>query len=327
MTAPRPVVYVSHHVDEPVRAAYRGSLSPWADVVFGTDLGEQGRLQAIARARVLACFSPIHELSDAAICEVAHLSLVQCLAAGRDRFPFERFARRTLVAFNPGAAAGPIAEHAVALLLAAAKNLLPRHHALAQGRFEQSAKNTRLHGRTAAVIGLGAIGTRVTVLLQALGVGVRAVNRSGSTRLPVQRCCRLDELDAALADADIAVVCIALNAETLGRIGRRELALLRPDAILVNVSRAAVVQQDALFEHLSAHPQFRAGLDVWWDEPMHGGAFRLGHPFFDLPNVVGSPHNSPMVDGIMTDLALAAAANIARHLRGEPPQHVATSAM
>jgi phosphoglycerate dehydrogenase-like enzyme len=122
-------------------------------------------------------------------------------------------------------------------------------------------------------------------------------------------------------------VCIALNAETLGRIGRRELALLRPDAILVNVSRAAVVQQDALFEHLSAHPQFRAGLDVWWDEPMHGGAFRLGHPFFDLPNVVGSPHNSPMVDGIMTDLALAAAANIARHLRGEPPQHVATSAM
>lgn len=137
----------------------------------------------------------------------------------------------------------------------------------------------------------------------------------------------LDGLGQVLDQADIVVVAIELNHATQGLIGRAELQRMRPDAILVNMSRAAVVQQDALYEHLQSHPQFRAGLDVWWQEPMHGGAFEVAHPFFSLPNLIGSPHNSPMVPGIMTDLIEAASANIARFLRGEPVQHLATSAM
>ncbi len=156
-----------------------------------------------------------------------------------------------------------------------------------QGHFNQSELNIRLAGKTAAVIGLGPV---------------------------------LDE-------ADIVVVAIELNHATQGLIGRAELQRMRPDAILANVSRATVLQQNALYELLRAQTRFRAALDVWWQEPMHGGAFEVAHPFFTLPNLIGSHHNSPMVPGIMTDLIAAVSVNIGLHLREEPMLHLATITM
>lgn len=326
MSGGLPIVLIAHRVDADGRQAYGARLKNLAQCVFAAEMAPSERQPCLGNAAVMSTFSPEHELGESELGQLSHLTMVQCLAAGRDRFPFERF-QGTAVAFNQGAAAQPIAEHALALILAAAKNLLPRHHQMAQGQFNQSALNTRLAGKTAAVIGLGAIGSRVTALLRAFGVTVRAINRSGRTAQAVAMCHTLEGLGPVLDRADIVVVAIELNQATRGLIGRAELQRMQPDAILVNVSRAAVVQQDALYQHLQAQPQFRAGLDVWWQEPMHGGAFEVTHPFFTLPNLIGSPHNSPMVPGIMTELIEAASANIARHLRGEPVLHLATSAM
>ena len=316
------LVFVSHPAKPEVRQIYIDAFSPLAEVVFGADLGQAERHTAFAAAKVLVTFSPERELDQAELKSVGHLGMAQCLAAGRDRFPFQSFAG-VPVAFNPGAASAPIAEHTVALVLAAAKNLLPRHRQLVAGEFNQSGVNTRLDGGTAAVVGLGAIGSKVARLLQAFGMKIRAVNRSGSTPHPVEMCRTLAHLDEVLDQADVAVISVELNAATLDLIGIRQLQLLKPNAILVNVSRAAVVQEQALFQHLKANNGFRAGLDVWWVEPMHAGTFALGHPFFELPNVIGSPHNSPMVEGIFVDLARAASLNIARFLRGQPPLHLA----
>jgi phosphoglycerate dehydrogenase-like enzyme len=97
---------------------------------------------------------------------------------------------------------------------------------------------------------------------------------------------------------------------------------MKPDAILVNVARGAIVDEDALYEHLAANPSFSAGIDAWWQEPRWDGGFVTAHPFLDLPNVLGSPHNSALTVGALTDAARRAAGNIARHLRGEPPLHL-----
>ena len=78
----------------------------------------------------------------------------------------------------------------------------------------------------------------------------------------------------------------------------------------------------ALFEHLRSNPSFSAGIDAWWTEPFSAGEFRVDRPFFDLPNVLGSPHNSALVPGILEHAARMATENVARYLRGEPVRGV-----
>ena len=151
---------------------------------------------------------------------------------------------------------------------------------------------------------------------------VHAINRAGATDEPVDWIGTLADLDALLASADVVLISLPLARSTRGLIGRRELELMKPDAILVNVARAAIVDEDALYEHLRTHPDFSAGIDTWWEEPHAGDSFRPRHPFLDLPNVIGSPHNSGATAGTLADAARQAAANVARLLRGEPVEHL-----
>ncbi|HEY1320613.1 MAG TPA: NAD(P)-dependent oxidoreductase, partial [Streptosporangiaceae bacterium] len=126
-------------------------------------------------------------------------------------------------------------------------------------------------------------------------------------------------LDEVLATADVVVVCLPLTLSTRGLIGARELALMKPTAILVNVARGAIVQEGPLYEHLRSHPDFSAGIDAWWDEPTGQEPFHAGHPFLALPNFIGSPHNSGIVPGTLEGAARLAAENVVRYLHGQPP--------
>jgi len=91
----------------------------------------------------------------------------------------------------------------------------------------------------------------------------------------------------------------------------------RTDGILINVARGKVIDQEALYNHLKATPSFSAGIDTWWSEPGDPGGFKLEHPFFDLPNLVGSPHNADDVPGVMTAATKTAAQNVRHFLEGK----------
>jgi phosphoglycerate dehydrogenase-like enzyme len=151
---------------------------------------------------------------------------------------------------------------------------------------------------------------------------VHAINHSGATDATVERIGTMEDLDALLGAADIVVVSLPLTRATDGLIGGRELSLMKPDAILLNVARAAIIDEDALYEHLERNPSFSAGIDAWWQEPRGQGGFATRHPFLSLPNVIGSPHNSAIVAGSLTEGAARAAENVARHLRGEPVRNL-----
>jgi glycerate dehydrogenase len=98
---------------------------------------------------------------------------------------------------------------------------------------------------------------------------------------------------------------------------------MKSTAILVNVARGAIIDEGALYDHLRTNPQFCAGIDAWWQEPFGDGSFATNHPFFELPNVIGSPHNSALVPGTLYRAARQAAANARRFLLGEPVAGVA----
>jgi len=196
---------------------------------------------------------------------------------------------------------------------------LPQHHAeLAAGVWDQASVNRPVAGAVCAILGFGGIGKATGRLLRGLGARIHAVNTSGRTDEPVEFVGTLDDLDAVLGAADVVVIALPLTRRTRGLIGPRELGLLKPTAVLVNVARGAIVDQAALYEHLRTHPESSAGIDAWWVEPFGSGEFRVEHPFFELPNLLGSPHNSALVPHIMEEATARAAANIVRFLRGEP---------
>jgi glycerate dehydrogenase len=311
------LVAVSYPVDAEFTRINTEALAGEATVAFTYPLGEQERRDTLARAAALIGWNLGRELPAGSLAGAGGLGFVQLLSAGADGIDFTALPPHLVLAGNVGAYAAPMAEHVLAMVLSLAKRLPQRHAALAAGRFEQL-PSLPLRGAACAILGYGGIGKATARLLRAFGARIYAVNSSGRTDDPVEWAGTLDDLDEALAAADVAVVSLPLTLATRGLIGARELGLMKPTAILVNVARGAIVAEAALYEHLRTHPDFCAGIDAWWDEPARGAVFHAGHPFFDLPNFIGSPHNSGIVPGTLEGAARLAAENVVRYLHGEP---------
>ena len=316
MTAP--IVFTSPP-DQEERQAVSPILAPYGGIDFLADAGEDpaARAAMLRPAKAIITLSPGRELSQHDLSALAGVEFIQLLSAGANHIDFGKLPRQAKVAGNVGAYADPMAEHVLAMALALAKRLPQNHARLASGVFEIT-QTLRLRGGTAGVLGYGGIGRASAKLFRALGMRIYAINSSGRGDENADRAGTLAELDDLLASSDIIVVSLPLTRTTRGLIGARELSLMKTDAILVNVARGAIIDEDALYEHLRAHPEFCAGIDTWWDEPRDGRPFHPGQPFFTLPNLLGSPHNSGTVAGIDADAAADAARNVAAYFSGGP---------
>lgn len=312
------LVAVSYPASDDFIGANTSVLDGEARLAFLAGLPDGERLDLLGRAEALLTWNPARELPAGALLNAPRLRFVQLLSAGADLIDFRTVPEGVTVAGNVGAYAAPMAEHVLAMALALARRLPQRHAALARGDWQQEAPLLTLDGKVCAILGYGGIGRATARLMRALGTRIHAVNTSGTVDEPVEFAGTLADLDRVLAAADVLVIALPLTATTRGLLGARELALMKPDAILVNVARAAIVDERALYEHLRDHPDFGAGIDVWWAEPRFSGEFRVGYPFFSLPNLIGSPHNSGTVPGVLEHAARLAAGNVRRYLHGEP---------
>ncbi|MCI0339550.1 MAG: NAD(P)-binding domain-containing protein [Planctomycetales bacterium] len=201
--------------------------------------------------------------------------------------------------------AAPTAEMAMALLLAAAKRVLPGDAALRRGDWSPrygEHPELLLEGRTVLVLGHGAVGSRVARACAGLGMRVLATRRAATAaeRVGDAEVHPASALRSLLPRAHAVVVAVPDTPETDGLLGEAELSLLPAGAVLVNVGRGRVVDEGALFQALRAG-RLSAGLDVWWRYPT-GEETRTrtppgDHPFRDLPNVVLSPHRAGLTDG------------------------------
>jgi phosphoglycerate dehydrogenase-like enzyme len=148
---------------------------------------------------------------------------------------------------------------------------------------------------------------------------IHAINRRGISDEPTDWIATPARLGEMLRAADVFVISAALTTETDGLIGARELSLMKEDAIFINVARGEIVDEAALYAHLVAHPRFSAGIDAWWVEPVRHGSFAMGHPFLELPNVIGSPHNSAGGGAWRDEYLRRAVRNCRRAILGETP--------
>jgi glycerate dehydrogenase len=305
-----------------MRVAIGASLDAVAELTYLSETSAHGREESLRSANAVLAWDLGAELRSEELARLGSAGLIQLLSAGVDGVPFDQLPRGVPVASNAGAYAEPMAEHVLALALALAKRLPQNHAALARGVFDQQTPTHAIRGSIVGILGFGGIGQSSARLFQALGAHVHAINRSGRADAPVDQIGTMEDLDALLGAADILVISLPLTRVTDGLIGPRELSLMKPDAILINVARAAIIDEDALYEHLELNPSFSAGIDAWWDEPRGQGAFATRRPFLNLPNVIGSPHNSGIVAGSLTGAVARAADNVARHLRGEAVQNL-----
>jgi phosphoglycerate dehydrogenase-like enzyme len=310
------LVAVTYSVDDNYRRINSEVLGADAELVMLTDLPEADRAGVIASAEALISWNPGRELPAGSLAATQQLQLIQLLSAGADSVDFAAIPDRIAIAGNVGAYAKPIAEHVLAMTLALARRLPGRHAELAAGVFNQREPLVTLSGAVVAILGFGGIGTTTANLMRAFGARIHAVNSTGQTSEPVEFAGTLDDLDKVLAAADVLVISLPLTTRTAGLIGARELALMKPNSIVVNVARGTIIDEQALYEHLRANPGCYAGIDTWWHEPGPDSSFRVDFPFFELPNLLGSPHNSGIVPGALKVAARHAAENVLRYLRG-----------
>ncbi|MBM7242515.1 hydroxyacid dehydrogenase [Rhodococcus fascians] len=264
----------------------------------------------------------------AALAEAApELRLVHVAGAGTDGVSFDALSPQTLVA-NTFHHERSIAEYIVATAVVLRRGFLGQDRLMREDRWASPVydrtlrQSTSLGSATVGFVGFGHIGAQSWQLLRAFGCRGIAVTGSGSVNAAengLAWAASTDRLSDLMTEADVVVVSAPLNERTTGMVGDTELAALGPDGVLINVGRGPLVQQDALFDALSAGSLGSAAIDVWYDYPSADGIGAPSrHPFHTLPNILMTPHSSGITretfEGRVDDIT----ANIGRLAAREP---------
>ncbi len=263
-------------------------------------------------ADVLVTLYTYTQIGAAVLERLPRVKLVATRTAGFSHIDVECAARLGVrVAVVPSAATRSVAEYVFGAFLAAQRGLFAARDATRAGSWAyQSHQGFELAGSTLGVVGLGAIGTQVAGIGRALGMHVLGWTRRTREVDGVD----MVELDALLRQADVVSLSVALNDETRGLLGRRELALMKPSAWLVNAARGGIVDEDALVQRLRAGTIAGAILDVLDGEPP--SAERLAE-LKDVPNLLVTPHIAWHTEAALRRQFDETTQNVLAFLRGE----------
>jgi D-2-hydroxyacid dehydrogenase (NADP+) len=226
------------------------------------------------------------------------------------------WASAVLLTNSRGIHAGPMAEHVVGWLLMFARNLHNHLHHQRERRWEKDVGGV-FAGSTVGVVGLGAVGEEVARLSKALGARVVGLRRRVRPSPYADRVVGPEGLQELLEESDYVVLTVPLVPSTQRWIGARELSWMKPHAVLVNVARGGVVDEEALVAALREGRLRGAALDTFETEPLPPAS-----PLWDLPNVLVSPHVAGNFPGYVDAVVDVFCDNLRRYLAGEPLRNV-----
>jgi phosphoglycerate dehydrogenase-like enzyme len=305
-------------IAEPVRAR----LALPCDVIIGDEVAI---IPQLADVDVLVSMGFTARMAEAA----PRLRLVQVPGAGLDRIDRGALRPGTQLANAYGHEAG-IAEYIIGAMIALTRSFARLDASLRRGHWEsQWAIGTpapplwpELSGKTLGILGFGHIGQALARRAAAFDMKVCAVRRQPQTDAPsgVSFIAGPEQLDDVLRQADYLAVTLSLSPATRNLIDDRRLRLMKPTAFMVNVARAEIFDEAALYAALQSGRIAGAALDVWYRYPTATEPTPPAtQPFHELNSVIMTPHISGWTEGMLDARASLIAANIARTASGEPP--------
>jgi len=264
---------------------------------------------------------------DAALLDLApQLEAVSSVSVGVDNYDIDDLSRRGVQLTNtPDVLTETTADTGFALILATARRVVELASMVRNGQWTASVGSkqfgTDVHGKTLGIIGMGRIGEALAQRGH-FGFGMPVIYHSHSPKPAADqrfgaRHCGLDEL---LKEADFICLTLPLTAETTGLIGARELELMGPDSIFINISRGKVVDEQALIHALQTGQIRAAGLDVFEREPLNHDS-----PLLQLNNVVATPHMGSATHETREAMARCAVENLLAALAGKKPMNLVNS--
>ena len=290
------------------------------------DLGDSQRLiPALADAEIVVSHIWKKDFPPA-----PRVKLLQSVAAGIDMIDVPSLPAGVTVC-NVAGHEQAIAEYCIMTMLAWQHRLIDIVAAFRGGVWSTGGgagggpTHGEIMGKTIGIVGYGKIGREVA--RRAVGFGCRVI---GANRSPIAdkgdaaEIYPLTELDRMLPQCDVVVIAAGLGPETTRLIDAPRLGLMKPTAFLINIGRAGIVDEEALFTALKDNKIGGAGIDVWWqyptaDEPTRHGS-RL--PFHELPNAIVTPHCSSATDGARDRRFSTVAGNLDRYVRGKPLNNI-----
>jgi phosphoglycerate dehydrogenase-like enzyme len=305
-----------------LEAPVRARLDLSCDIVVDD---ERGIVSRLADVDVLVTMAFTAEM--AAACRT--LKLVQVPGAGLDRIERAALPPEAQLANAYGHDVG-IAEYVIGAMLTLTRSFGRLDASLRRGVWESQWNPAipppptwpELAGKTLGIVGYGRIGQALARRARAFDMAVWAIRQhpERSDRDGLAFLGGPQALDEVLRRSDYLAITLSLTEATRGLIGQRELGLLKPSAILVNVARADLVDEEALYRALVEGTIAGAALDVWYRYPTGADPAPPSRlPFHELPNVLMTPHVSGWTEGMLAARAQVIAENIERTARGEPP--------
>jgi phosphoglycerate dehydrogenase-like enzyme len=253
--------------------------------------------------------------------ETGSFGLIQQFGAGTDAIDLDAAARCGVqVANMPGLNAVPVAEHALALLLALARRIPEARQGFQPGHWGEPGGRS-LAGTTAVVVGLGAVGTQIARRLTAFDVAVTGIRRRVSPEAqppaPGMRILDTSHLHDALRAADSVIIAASYTPGQPPLIDAAAMAAMRPGALVVNIARGGLLDDQAALEALNVGLLGGLGLDVYPEEPYPAGGPLAGHP-----RVIATAHTAALTQDFFYDAAQRLGEALHRWIRGQPPDNL-----
>jgi D-3-phosphoglycerate dehydrogenase len=298
--------------------AYAGLIEKTPVDYYDSLPGSEERLiERIRDAEIVINVRSSSRFTEGVFAACPALKMLSLWGTGTDNVDLPAAARHGITVTNtPGVSAPSIAEHSLALMLAAARQIPRMDARTRQGEWARG-QSVQMAGKTLGIIGLGAIGRRFAQLGAGIGMRVIAWTMHPNPALGV----RLVDLHELYRTSDVVSLHLRLSDQTRGMIGRREFGLMKPEAIFVNTARGAIVDEAALIEALSTRRIAAAGLDVFESEPLPAG-----HPLTRLDNVVLTPHCAGVTPEALEAGLQLSVENVWNFLAGQPTNIVAAAA-